>query len=323
MPLHKQILQKMPLFIFLGLFFYLIIPLPVAQLSEKKSIQLYANQCDDDIRKCFLSAIKEAKESIVLIVYSLNDPEIFKLLKKKKSQNVNVSIVIDSKNAKDVKEIKDIVTLKDKKSALMHQKILIIDQKKAWIGSANFTASSLQMHDNLVVGIYSPQLAKQLGDEKGGTFFINQQKIEIFMLPKEKKDAYKQVKNLLTNAKESLSVGMFTWTHPDLTQSIIDAKERGVKVSVVLDENSSLGTSKKTKATLISNQVPTKVNFGSPLLHHKCCYIDKQILILGSTNWTKAAFSKNDECLVIIYDLTKEQKKKMEKLWHAMRSTSM
>lgn len=320
---NKQFQKKIPLLIFFTLFFSLCVSLPKPPLSLTKPIEIYANQCDDDLRKCFISAIKEAKRSVTLIVYSLNDPEIFKILKKKKKENIALNIVIDSKNKKDINEIKEMVTLKEKKSSLMHQKILIVDEKKVWIGSANFTSSSLQMHDNLIVGLYSPEIAQSIIASKGGNFHLGTQKIELFFLPKEKKESYSRVQSLLKDAKQSLEIAMFTWTHPELTQSVIEASLRGLNVNIVLDENSSIGTSKKSKEKLMHEKVNTKVNIGSPLLHHKCCYIDKEILILGSANWTKAAFSKNDECILIIHDLKKDQKKKMEKLWHALRATSI
>lgn len=314
--------KKLPLFLFLLLFSYFCIPLSCLSVKEQGPLKLIANQCDDDVRRCFISAIKTAKHSITLIIYSLNDTEVIKAIKEKKDQGVDIKILIDAKNSKDLEELGALIIPKEKKSGLMHQKILIIDEEKVWIGSANFTSTSLRVHDNLIVGLYSKEIAKSLLEGHGGEFFVGEQKIDIFLLPKEKKEALAHLLFFLQKANKSLCIAMFTWTHPLLTQCVIDAKKRGVKVDVILDENSSLGASKKCMETLMAENIALKINTGSPLLHHKFAYIDSCLLILGSANWTKAAFSKNDECLLIIHDLTKKQRKKMDKLCHALKATA-
>ena len=50
--------------------------------------------------------------------------------------------------------------------------------------------------------------------------------------------------------------------------------------------------------------------------------VDEKILVNGSANWTRSAFSRNGDCFLILHDLDDEQRKKMKKLWHVIRSTS-
>lgn len=315
-------IKKLSLFLFLLLFSYFCLPFSSLAVKENEPLKLFANQCDDDIRQCFISAIRSAKHSIVLFIYSLNDYEIIKAIKEKKKENLKIKIVIDSKNVKDFEELNEVIYPKEKKTGLMHQKILIVDEKKVWIGSANFTATSLRVHDNLVVAFHSQEIAESLKNEKGGAFFVGGQKIEIYWLPKERKEAFARLLVLIEQARQTLNVAMFTWTHPMLSQAVIAAQKRGVGVDIVLDENSSMGASKKSMEKMLLENIDVKVNIGSPLLHHKFAYIDQCTLIMGSTNWTKAAFSKNDECILIIHDLTEKQRKKMDKLWHALRATA-
>ncbi len=47
--------------------------------------------------------------------------------------------------------------------------------------------------------------------------------------------------------------------------------------------------------------------------------VDKEILVNGSANWTSAAFSKNDDCFVILHDLNDAQKNVIEELWKLAR----
>lgn len=312
---HKKILQ----FLFWGAFLFLLFPKSYPQPHENKPLLIFANQCDDDIRSCFIKALKSAQKTILLHIYSLNDEELCKILEKKKSQGLDIKIIIDAKNAKDIKKLGRIVIPKEKKSGLMHQKILVIDEEKVWIGSANFTTSSLRTHDNIVVALHSKEMAQSIQCGHGGSYLIGDQKIELYLLPEEKKIAFNRLCDLLDQTKTRLEIAMFTWTHPLLTEKIIQLNQR-VPVRAILDETSSLGTSKKTFHALKENNVFVKTNKGSPMLHHKLAYLDQSILILGSTNWTKAAFSKNDECILIVHDLNKKQQKKLDRLCHAIRA---
>jgi len=70
----------------------------------------------------------------------------------------------------------------------MHQKIIVIDHKMVFIGSANMTPTSLRMHDNLVAGFVSEPIAQFLEKHKPFTpgYFrtkIARQDVELWLLP--------------------------------------------------------------------------------------------------------------------------------------------
>ena len=44
----------------------------------------------------------------------------------------------------------------------MHQKVIVIDKKQIWLGSANLTNESLNLHNNLVSGLYHPDIAETI-----------------------------------------------------------------------------------------------------------------------------------------------------------------
>ena len=58
------------------------------------------------------------------------------------------------------------------------------------------------------------------------------------------------------------------------------------------------------------------------LLHHKFILIDDQTLLVGSANWTKAAFYKNSDCFLILHNLTDDQKTFMNRLWTRLEAES-
>jgi cardiolipin synthase A/B len=92
---------------------------------------------------------------------------------------------------------------------------------------------------------------------------------------------------------------------------------------VVIDHYSGKGASAKIAALLKKNNVPTSLSPGGALLHHKFLYIDGKTLVNGSANWTKAAFAQNDDCFLVIHDLTQEQHDQMEDLWSIIQNSSI
>lgn len=296
--------------------------LPPPSPKESSPAQFYASQCNDDLRKVFVSSIKEAEKSILLIIYSLTDDQVIKALQEKASQGVAITVIHDASTASyGIKRLSpEIKRIGWKKSGLMHQKILVVDESKVWIGTANLTTESLRIHDNIVIGMCSGELARAITKRQHRDFFLGGQLVEFWILPEEKKDGLNQLLSLVRKAERSIKVAMFTWTHPDLTRAIIEAHNRGVKVEVVIDHGQGLGVSEKSVDELSRAGVNVALS-RSEMLHHKLAYIDDQLLVVGSANWTRAAFSKNEECFLVIHDLNEEQKNKMNSLWHAIRAT--
>lgn len=293
-------------------------PLPV----ENQPPLLYASQCNDDLRKVFLSAIDDAKESIYLVIYSLTDEKILSALHKKASEGVAVIIVYDPSTPKIHIKRRElpIKIIPWKGSGLMHEKILVVDQKQVWVGSANMTTESLRLHDNNIVALSSSALAKAVEKREHLDLIMGGQRVEFWILPEEKKEALNKLISLIRVAKTSLKVAMFSWTHPQITKAVIEAHMRGVAVEAVIDHGQGTGASAETVEELLLSGIPVGLS-QTELLHHKWALVDDKILITGSANWTRAAFSKNEECFLVIHDLTETQRKKVNSLWHAIRAT--
>ena len=279
---------------------------------------LYSNQCRQDLRTTIVEAIQKAQNSLHLITFGLTDPSVLQALEEKARTPLIMKVFYDKRGSPPI-------FLSDEKAVglihkgLVHQKILVVDEKIVFIGSANMTRSSLMMHDNLVIGFYSPEIAKFLllktpffsGDLKT---MVSGQEIQIFLLPDFQNKALLSLKNLLRNAKSSIQVAMFTLTHPLLVDEIISAHKRKVEVEVYVDKKSSRSTSAKAVERLKKEKIPVYTNRKQSLFHHKFILVDERHLVLGSANWTKSAFNKNNDCFVILHNLRGDQKKFMKKL---------
>ncbi len=124
----------------------------------------------------------------------------------------------------------------------------------------------------------------------------------------------------LNNAKSSIQVFMYLVSvssdQPDsqvnqLIQALIKAKERGLSVKVILDQNidfqeetndEAIYQNKNQRAYEVLKQNNILVFFDEADIytHAKAIVIDEETVILGSTNWSKAALTRNNEASVLI-----------------------
>jgi phosphatidylserine/phosphatidylglycerophosphate/cardiolipin synthase-like enzyme len=301
---------------------------PIVLPACNHPVELYSNQAQDDLSNLHLTAIKSAKQSVTLVIYSLIDQQIIAALQEKCHEGIPVHIVCDAKASLGIgRKLQGANIVKRISQGLMHQKILIIDQKHIVLGSANMTHDSLRVHGNLVMALENPPLAELMTakilsmDEEGKhTPLMNQkfksggQDIELWELPDDQ-EAANRVIQLLRTAKKTIKVAMYTWTRRDFTQELINAANRGVKVEAVIDRYSGKGASAKIVEMLERGGIPVHLSTGQGLLHYKFAYIDEKILINGSANWTAAAFKDNDDCFLVIQPLTSQQKNKMNDVW--------
>jgi phosphatidylserine/phosphatidylglycerophosphate/cardiolipin synthase-like enzyme len=302
--------------------------------SETPSL-LYSTESKNDLRQTYHNAIQKAKKSITFVIYTLTDPTIIKSLKDKSLEGCDVKVICHADKSSVGLEEKlgpKVELLKRFTKGLMHLKVLVIDDKETWIGSANMTTASLRHHNNLVAAIDSVALAHfakakadsfTITDRKANfphkVFHIGNQKLELCFLPDDK-TGVTRINNLIRSAKKTLRIAMFTWTRQDLANAVIDAKKRGVDVRVALDSNSAAGASSEIYQLLKKKGIPVKLNKGNTLLHHKFMYIDGKTLVNGSANWTASAFTKNDDCFFILHDLTEDQRTHLENSWEVLES---
>jgi hypothetical protein len=134
---------------------------------------------------------------------------------------------------------------------------------------------------------------------------------------------YQATLDAINNAKESIFMVMYyiSWDpfnkeskSYQLTQALISAKKRGVKIKVILDQTMDIQAKDETiedwellKAKNITayellQKEGIDVSFDQPSIntHSKVIIIDNETVILGSANWTETALNSNVESNLII-----------------------
>lgn len=292
----------------------------------EKPIHLLANQSKDDLKLHFKAALQRAEQSITLAMYTLTDPMLIAALS---SKDCPVQVICDPASARAPLHYPAQVTVREA-VGLMHQKILCVDHEELWIGSCNWTPQSLRVHDNAVLVMQCRELTCHVEerlkdrDREISPFFsveIQDQPVTCVFSPDRGNQALNYLISLIDRASKSIRVAMFTWTHPKLTDAIVRAHRRGIVVNVVIDRGSSRGASKGTIQTLMDAGTSPRVQRGRGLMHHKLAWIDGR-LVIGSTNWTRAAFAKNEEVFVVLHQMKKKNANALKKLWNKIWETA-
>jgi len=103
---------------------------------------------------------------------------------------------------------------------------------------------------------------------------------------------------LARSAQMYVDAACYTFSLDPVADELITAKQRGVKVRVILDQSQAHQTWFPA-SRLAAAGIPVKVNAHSGLMHHKFLVADGTSVATGSFNWTKAAVEENDENLVL------------------------
>jgi len=303
----KLLVIQAAFFLFL-VFYALYVPFP----SEKEPIRFYSSHTRDDLYWITVKAIRSAKRSLHIYTYALTDPSVLSLLMQKAKEGLAVHVTYHEKNTPRLKKLPHLYLHPKAEKGLMHAKWIVADETFILIGTANLTTSSLKMHDNLLIGIYDPSFAKALISPQTYQGVIGTQNLSFYFLPH--RDGLSHLLSHLEKTEKKLFAALFTFTHPKLSQTLLDLHQKGVNVTLALDQTSSRGASKQTFQALKEGGVPICTNQGLPLLHHKWALLDESTLLLGSANWTRAAFEKNRDYLLSLSPLTKKQKRFFQKM---------
>ena len=287
--------------------------------------------------------IDNAKSEISFAIYGLRGQnDILNALIAAKERGIEVRGVVDSDTHdrnyySDTKLLhKHFEIVSDHKSYIMHNKFFIIDKETVWTGSSNISDtgtggynanSAIIIENRTVARIYQKEFEQmfedgRFGRKKRSITFENieteESTISIYFSPKS--NTYENgIKSLVKNAKEYIYIPIFYLTHKDLSLELIEAKERGVEIKIILDATAARNKYSQHR-NLRKNGVKVKVeNFGGKM-HAKSIIVDDRYFVTGSMNLSKAGNRKNDENTMIIENqkLAKRYRDYFLQLWSAI-----
>jgi phosphatidylserine/phosphatidylglycerophosphate/cardiolipin synthase-like enzyme len=119
----------------------------------------------------------------------------------------------------------------------------------------------------------------------------------------------------ITEARQSVRVAAYSFTSKPIAQALLEARQRGVDVRVVVDK--SQATARYTAVTFLANQgIPVRTDYQYAIMHDKFIVVDGQTVELGSFNFT-AAEKNNAENVIVLHDpaLAQRYSEEWDRLW--------
>lgn len=107
--------------------------------------------------------------------------------------------------------------------------------------------------------------------------------------------------DVINKATGSIYVQAYGLSHPQIIAALVNAKDRGVEVRVLLDR-SNLTQKYSGLNQLKEAGIETTIDMVPGIAHNKIMIIDHLITVTGSFNFTKSAATRNAENLLIIED---------------------
>ncbi len=314
---------------------YLFTPRYIEIHEDEGSYSFLSTDCKDPVRSSLEHAIRNAKESVVLIIYSLSDTKVTHALRDAAARGVDVCIIHDPVETPDCAGLvgKAAKCYPRRSQGLMHNKLLVIDHTNVWLGSANMSTRSLTEQGNLILALRSQKIAESIEALATSmishstyprpplTVQLSESSLTLYFHPFHGNLAFTSLVERIDKASKRVFVAMFTFTHPDLVSALCRAKTRGVDVRVILDKDSSNQTSRKSYIRLQREKIPCGYRTKPGLLHYKAAIIDNS-LIAGSCNWTKAGFTSNHEAMLFIDPLSSSQLQWVERWWECVEHYS-
>src|SRR5215212_887554 len=220
----------------------------------------------------------------------------------------------------------------DNRSALMHNKFWIFDDKILWTGSTNITVSGVFKQNNNTIVVHSPELAtmyerefQEMWDGKFGpkspsqlndqTMVLNGSQIAV-VFTSEDPALEQAIIPIVNSAKKSIRFLAFSFTDYPLADAMSQRAKAGLDVAGVFEKVGSEAEASELK-TLMCRKVPVRQDGNPAFLHDKLIVVDERIVITGSLNFSTNAEKSNDENVIIIdnADIARLYMQEFERVW--------
>ena len=267
-----------------------------------------------------VSLIDSAQRSLDLCVYELELVEVSHALLRAQQRGVTIRVVLDDRSkdehAATLLEAHTIPLRYDERSALMHNKFLIVDNETVWCGSTNLSESGVHESDNNALTLHSPALAAQYTTEFEEMFVDNQfgcrspsttnhdwiplegdLEAQVYFAPED--NVMDRLVELVDDAEHSVRFLAFAYTSEPLCEAMLRAMERGVEVSGIFEAFHAGWRSLKLRP-LHEAGASVRLDVNPSRLHHKVLIIDDHTVVTGSFNFSRAADRTNDENLLVL-----------------------
>ena len=265
-----------------------------------------------------------AEVQIDIAAFDLDsEPIIQALIDARTERNLNVRVVVDDEHtpAATINRLRrnGMSVIEDQRSALMHNKFIVIDGRYLWTGSMNFASNGVYCNNNNIVRIDSPRLASNYLSEMDEmyydrifgpkspentafTFIENGVTIENYFAAED--ELAPIIGRVIARADNEVLFMAFSFTSDDIGEQLLERAEAGLSVRGVFETTGA--TSRYSYYNeLLAAELPNidiRRDGNGRIMHHKVFVLDRKTVIFGSYNFTGNANDSNDENILIVHD---------------------
>ncbi len=204
----------------------------------------------------------------------------------------------------------------DSRTALMHNKFMIIDGSVVWTGSWNYTINDTYRNNNNAIMLRSRRAVqsyqaefnemferKEFGPRSsignGANFNQDGTPIRVLFAPED--DVVGAITQTLGTADTTIRFMTFSFTVDAIGHTIQSRASQGVRVQGIF-ENTGSETAFSELTPLFCAGLGVRQDGNGYILHHKVFIVDDDTVITGSFNISDNATRSNDENLIVIQD---------------------
>ncbi len=268
------------------------------------------------------SEIDAVTNTLDIVAYEFNSPALTAAVQRALARGVRVRIVTDNEDGigdsnTTLHQLQGAQIVADTRSALMHNKFMILDGITVWTGSWNYTINDTYRNNNNAIALRSQRLVANYQTEFDEMFLRGEfgprstsntpnvqfvqdgVRIATYFAPED--DVLGAVTALVGSAQNSIRFMTFSYTLEPLGDAMLNRAAAGVDIQGIFERTGS-ETIYSRMTPLFCAGVPVRQDGNRYILHHKVIVIDRSIVIIGSFNFSNNAATSNDENLLIVQD---------------------
>ncbi len=269
------------------------------------------------------AAIDRAQGTIDIAAFELDNIVITEALLNASRRGVRIRMVTDDVHGIDAPrstiprlQAAGIPVVDDDRSALMHNKFVIIDSQVVWTGAWNYTMTGTYTNNNNALALRSQravqayQSAFNLMFEQGefgrrpvssaAQFTQDGIPIQIVFAPEDGVDQV--IIREVRQAQTHVRFMAFSFTLDNLRDALLEVAARpGMTVEGVVESRQSTADFAELPPLYCAG-VDVRQDGNPGPMHHKVFIIDDHTVLIGSFNFSDSATNSNDENMIIIRD---------------------
>ncbi len=269
------------------------------------------------------AAMDAAQVSLDVAAFELDNPRLSEAMLAAARRGLRVRAVTDDEHGLRAADghfgrlqVAGIPVAADGRSALMHNKFVIIDGRSVWSGSMNLTLNGAARHNNNLLELRSAEAARRYQAEfdemfEGGRFGPRSPRGEtalfdagtgrlaVYFGPED--DLAGALLAALAGARERIRFMAFSFTLDDLGAMLLQRAAAGVQVQGIFERVGSESVWSEL-GPLYCAGLEVRQDGNPYLLHHKVFIIDDDTVVTGSANFSAAGTESNDENMLVIED---------------------